>query len=269
MTTKNKLVMSALALVLSTAAARRATAANATDNVAPTTVVATPAKNDSGVSADPNADRAFILPTAMTQPGGSATYNNYELVLHGLTYGITDRVQVTATVLSPIVKDIPFVGMGAVKWRFLATPRFHMALQGSFGLAHASMTGASATGYTLGGGAFATACLREDCSSILSASATVQRFFDGHGTAGNVIIYGGSLVHGVGQHVKLLAEVTSVASSEQGGGYDNIPGALVGYGARILSSSIAGDIGFVRPMGDGTNEFLLGLPFVNVSYRWQ
>ena len=32
---------------------------------------------------------------------GSLTYNNYELLLHGLSYGITDSVQASVTVLSP------------------------------------------------------------------------------------------------------------------------------------------------------------------------
>ena len=73
----------------------------------------------------------------MTQPAGSVTYNNYELLLHGITYGITDRVQASVTVLSPIVQDMPFVGFAAVKGRIVSTERFHLALQGSLGWGHA------------------------------------------------------------------------------------------------------------------------------------
>lgn len=267
MTTTLKIVIPALLLGLSSP---RLAAAATTDGEPPATTVATPSNQTPGVAADPNADRAFILPTAMTQPGHSATYNNYELLLHGLTYGITDRVQTTVTVLSPIVKDMPFLGIAAVKWRFLATQRFHMALQGSAGLGHVfdSSPSSNSNGYTLGGGAFATACLREDCSSILSASATYQHFFSGNND-GNLVIYGGSLVHGVSQHVKLLAEVASAAASGGSSDLDNMPGALFGYGVRLHTSNIASDIGFVRPVGEDTGDFLLGLPFVNVSYRWQ
>ena len=33
----------------------------------------------------------------LRQPAGSVTYNNYELLFHGLTYAPTDRVQVSLT----------------------------------------------------------------------------------------------------------------------------------------------------------------------------
>jgi hypothetical protein len=265
MTTNLKLLLPTL-LFAATAAPSLARAATQADDDDSTTVTATPtAEVPAGVSKDPNVDRAFLLPTAMTQPGGSGTYNNYELVLHGFTYGITDRVQTTVTVLSPITKDMPFAGLAAVKWRLVATPRFHFAVQGSGGVGHESSTGT-----TLGGGAFASLCLREDCSSLLSASATYQRFF-GAATGGSMILYGGSIVHGVSQHVKLLGEVTSLATTRVGGssGFDNVPGAIVSYGVRLHTDNLAGDIGFIRPVGEDTGDLLMGLPFVNVSYRWQ
>src|SRR5215471_11701396 len=97
-------------------------------------VTATPSSRASAT--DPNIDRGFLLPTAMTQPAGSLTYNNYELLLHGLTYGVTDRIQATLTVLSPITTDMPFVGFGALKARIVATDRLHVALQGTLGYMH-------------------------------------------------------------------------------------------------------------------------------------
>ena len=117
-------------------------------------VKAAPATPAAGATAaDPNIDRGFLLPTAMTQPAGSVTYNNYELLLHGVTVGITDRVQGSVTVLSPIVRDMPFVGFAAVKGRVLSTERFHLAVQGSLGWGHAfdvdSSTG-DANVYTTG-----------------------------------------------------------------------------------------------------------------------
>jgi hypothetical protein len=47
----------------------------------------------------------------------------------------------------------------------------------------------------------------------------------------------------------------------------NAPGALVSYGVRLHNSNIASDIGFIPPMFSDS-DFLLGLPFINVSYRW-
>jgi hypothetical protein len=222
---------------------------------------------------DPNIDRGFLLPTAMTQPAGSVTYNNYELLLHGVTYGVTDRVQASVTVLSPIVRDMPFVGFAAVKGRIVSTDRFHLALQGSLGWGHAFDAGTDANIYLAGAGAFASYCLREDCSSLVSASATYQLVMpgNGNGTAG-AVVYGGSIVHRVGRHVKLLGEVTSAAGSASGmGDLDNVDGALVGYGVRFHTDAIAADVGFVKPIAasESNDDFLLGLPFVSVSYRWQ
>lgn len=226
-------------------------------------------------SADPNIDRGLLLPTAMTQPAGTVTYNNYELLLHGITYGITDRVQASVTVLSPIVRDMPFVGFAAVKGRIVATDRFNLALQGSVGWGHAFdvADGDNANIFTGGAGAFATFCLRQDCTSLVSASATYQLIMDPALTdMVQTVIYGGSVVHRVGRHVKLLGEVMSAAGGDGNlGDLDNIGGVLVGYGVRFHTGSIAADVGFLKPFAEGADDggFLMGLPFASVSYRWQ
>jgi hypothetical protein len=224
----------------------------------------------SGPSSDPNLDRAFLLPTAMTQPRGTLTYNNYELLLHGLTYGITDRLQVSVTVDSPISKDMPLFGTAALKGHVLALGRFHLALQGNLGYGGAFNDDGNAHAFTVGAGTLASFCLREDCSSLLSASATYQLVLAGgqNGEA-HAIIYGGSIVHAVGSHVKLLGEVTSAAAGAEGV-FENAPGVLASYGVRFHTSNIAADVGFIKPISsDGDlGGLLLGLPFVSVSYRW-
>ena len=71
-------------------------------------------------------------------------------------------------------------------------------------------SGTGGGGGLVGAGAFATACLREDCSSLANASATYQlAFADGASGTGHMVVYGGSIVHRVTPHVKLLGEVTS------------------------------------------------------------
>ena len=205
----------------------------------------------------------------MTQPAGSLTYNNYELLLHGLTYGITDNVQASVTVLSPIVEEMPFVGFGAIKARLPLAERVHLAFQGSVGMAHLfdSAEDIDPTVYTVGGGVFLSGCLREDCSSIASASATATKGFSNGNSSPYAIIYGGSIVHRVSPRIKLLLEVASAAAAS-GENTENIPGFLGSYGVRFHTGSIAADVGFVRPFGEDTGDFLMGLPFVNVSYRW-
>ena len=260
---------------MSDAHAQAAAAAPAAQPDPEDVVTGTPATPSARATAtDPNIDRGFLLPTAMTQPAGSVTYNNYELLLHGITYGITDRVQASVTVMSPIVEDMPFVGFAAVKGRVVAADRFHLALQGSLGWVHAfNSTDGDANIVTGGAGVLASYCLRDDCSSLASASATYQLVMpSGSASTAHMVVYGGSIVHRVGRHVKLLGEVTSAAGGTRGSGdLENLEGVLVGYGVRFHTNSIAADVGFLKPVAtDGSDDdLLLGLPFASVSYRWQ
>ena len=65
------------------------------------------------------------------------------------------------------------------------------------------------------------------------------------------MIYGGSIVHRVGNHVKLLGEVTSAAGRRRVGESENIDGVLVGYGVRFHTDYIAADVGFLKPVTEG------------------
>ena len=89
-----------------------------------------------------------------------------------------------------------------------------------------------------------------------------------NGGRNHALIYGGSLVQRLGNHVKLLGELASGA--QFGNGFDNAPGLLINYGLRFHGESIAADVGFIKPLSsDGdSGGLLMGLPFVNVSYRW-
>ena len=276
MPTKN--TMTAVAFTVFTAATTLAWTSAARAQTAPAVdpervVKAAPATPAAGAtSSDPNIDRGFVLPTAMTQPAGSVTYNNYELLLHGVSIGVTDRVQVSVTALSPIVKDMPLVGFAAVKGRIISTDRFHLALQGSLGWGRLDTQDAAADVYNVSAGAFASYCLREDCSSLASASATYSlAIADDADRPGHFVIYGGSIVHRVGRHVKLLGEVASAVGGEGvADSNENVDGVLVGYGVRFHTDDIAADVGFLKPViADDNDDFLIGLPFVNVSYRWQ
>ncbi len=279
MKNQRSLLFIAFSSVIATSTVWAAPAAPAVpDGETPSTVVAGPVVPAPAAAADPNIDRGFIQPTAMTQPAGTLTYNNYELLLHGVTYGITDKLQTSVTVLAPIVRDMPLLGVASAKWQFLSTPRFHLALQGSATFVHVATGNIDSSGttsnnaYLVGGGAFASYCLREDCSSLASLNATYQLGFSGSGGGGTAqaIIYGASIVHRVAPHVKLLGEVTSMAATTVAdASFDNVSGALVSYGVRLHTTKIAGDIGFIRPVGSsGSDPFLLGLPFISVSYRW-
>jgi hypothetical protein len=245
-------------------------------DASPAAAQSTPAGPSAAVASDPNIDRAILQSTAMTQAAGTMTYNNYELILHGLTFGVTDNVQATLTVLSPISAEIPLVAFAALKGRLLSTSRVQVSIQGTVGYGH-RFGGSDASAYTMGAGALASLCLRDDCSSLLSAAVNYQLAVDNSSMHyAHLAIYGGSLVHRLDSHVKLLAEVTSAAAgvmSASGEGnidFVNMPGALFSYGLRFHTASIAGDVGFIKPVVKGNDGgFLMGFPFVSLSYRWQ
>src|SRR5262249_47559190 len=153
---------------------------------------------------------------------GTMSYNNYELLFHGLTYGFTNDVQASLTVLLPVIGEMPLVALGAVKWRFLSRGRVQLALQGTAG--YLQQTGAAGTGdaFSVGAGGLASVCLREDCSSLASVSATYELVAPTDvDVSAHAIIYGGSVVHRVSTHVKLLGEVTSAAGGRSFGSLDN------------------------------------------------
>ena len=63
----------------------------------------------------------------------------------------------------------------------------------------------------LGAGAFATACLSEDCSSLFSASATYQLGMADSGGNGQAVIYGGSLVVGFAMGFAIIPLIYTIA----------------------------------------------------------
>jgi hypothetical protein len=222
---------------------------------------------DEGQLRDPNIDRGFLLPTAETQPAGSISYNMYELLFHGVTYGVTDNLHVSGTVTVPLGEDGTFqIGIASAKYRFLKAGRLRLAAQGSAVIIRSdfddSLENDFHTFFT--GGAIASVCIDRGCNSLISASATTG--FD-LGIDLRPMVYGVSAVQSVSKSIKLVAEVASAGIFED---TDWTAGdtALVNYGVRFHSGRIAGDVGFVRPFGDGVdNAFPLGAPFVNFTYR--
>jgi hypothetical protein len=81
----------------------------------------------------------------------------------------------------------------------------------------------------------------------------------------SALVYGGSLLGRISEHAKLLAEVVSAAG---GSDFRAASTFLLNYGVRFHSHNFAGDIGLVRPIGEHVgDEFVLGFPFINFSYR--
>jgi hypothetical protein len=224
------------------------------------------ARAEAGLQGDPNIDRAWLSPTAATQPGGTWSFNDWELVLVGLTYGITDNVQLSVALLPPFVQDQPFVGYASLKVGLLSAGRVRLAGSVTMGVGHidSETHGAGVAGGEL------SFCTDGPCSSILSAFV-LAGFAIGDSQDAVPVYYGASLIQRLSDHVKLVLELDSGGWL---GGVDNsgfANAALLDYGVRFFTHAIAVDVGLVRPFlfyKDNDNPFLLGYPMVTFSYRW-
>jgi hypothetical protein len=247
----------------------------------PAAGVAAPAAESADIARleDPNIDRVFLLPSADTQPRGTLSLNDYELFLFGMTYGVTDDFQISATALLPVTDDMSGFASASAKFRLLSRGRVHLALQGSLTYVgdgdddappEASEGVDDDEGGALGvsAGALATFCLDAACRSGLHASVTGLMPVTGDSTTEDyVAIYSAGATVKVAKHIKLLGEVTGVSFRDHDDSFLEGDGALVSYGVRFFSHSVAGDIGFVRPLTGEEDTFLLGLPFVNFTFR--
>src|SRR3990172_3839989 len=123
---------------------------------------------------DPHIDRGFInllSPTAETQPRGSFSFNDSQLILLGLTYGATDNLQLSFMTLAPIFEDMPFFGIFGAKWQAVRAGRVHLAAVGN--LFYASADGESGSAGLLGGAA--SVCLDPTCASLASGRSEERR----------------------------------------------------------------------------------------------
>ena len=233
----------------------------------PATIIVAPSDApgpvDQGVLEDPNADRAWLAPTALTQPAGSWSFNDYELAMVGLTYGVTDTFQISGSTLLPLVRDQPFYGNIAAKAQVVRSGRTRLA-------AHGVLTYASdgSEGFSVGAvGGAGTLCLDDDCHSMINGYlATAFAMTEDDGNEFPVLL-SASVVGRLNKHVKLVGEIdTGFVPGED---FENV--YLGWYGVRFASGTIAGDVGFVRPFGtevsDDDSPLVLGVPWVNFTYR--
>lgn len=228
---------------------------------------------DIGQLEDSNIDRGFLLPTAQTQPRGSVTFQDYQLLIMGLAAGVTDDFQVGAMVMVPIGELI--VGQVSAKYRLLRYGRLRLAAQGSAvfirvpDLWEGDEVDDSEviTLYTAGG--IASYCLDAKCGSTLSASATTGWSADTDSDSDRPVIFGASLVKQLNRRTKLLLEYLSAAEHDPTNGWSRAEGGFVNYGIRFFSSEISGDVGFIKPFGldDDDDTWPIGLPFLNFTYR--
>lgn len=216
---------------------------------------------DQGVLDDASADRAWLAPTAHTQPKGSWSFSDHELFVVGLGYGVTDKLQVSASTVIPVSDDFAFVGMFSAKQQVYKQGRVRVAAHGV--LTHANDGDDSGTGFTAGGAA--TICLDDDCHSGVNGYVGTAFALTDEGNQYPILL-SASIVQKVNRHVKLVGEVdTGFVPGED---FEDV--YLGWYGVRFTSGAIGANVGFVKPFGpnvDTEDALPLGLPWVNFTYR--
>jgi hypothetical protein len=225
-------------------------------------------------TSDASVDRNILTASAETIGAGEITFNSYELFLAGLTVGITDRVQVSATTLLPVFKDMPFVLALAAKGQLLASPHLRFSLQPDFVIARWGDSSAGIFGLQL----LLDVIFDEGGKLVLSLTESNQfAFGERSGDLETLDIMmvglGATLSVGLGSHVKLLAELTLPGGYADGQVELVKEALLLAYGVRFHGSSVAADIAFVRPMhpdvsGDFTKVLPMGFPLVTFSARF-
>jgi hypothetical protein len=221
---------------------------------------------DPGPALDPNLDRGFLQPTALTQPSGSLTYDNYEIAIHGISYGIANRLQASLTLVTPYVSKHVLAGNMAVKGQIFSGSYFHLAAQGSLGYANYNENGEQYLNKTVTAGSLGlltSFCLDEACDSLFSLGAT---WIDG-GDYGSALVYGGSWVRKVSHRTKVVFEL----STWQSGISDlHVLAQLVSVGYRIHSSNSALHVGVAVFYGlapGGPFILPIPLPCLGFSFR--
>lgn len=231
-----------------------------------------------GRAGDANIDRAFLTPTAETQPKGSLAVSEYQLFATGVlgaSYAITDDLQISGLLGLPFQYDNPlWLASVSAKYRAYSSRRLRLAVQaGATRLADPDEgfdTDSHETWFT--GAGIASVCLDAHCSSLVTANLTLP-FSDAQeddlfGSESRVL-YTASWVQRLHANAKLLLEVSGMASSDAETGWTVGQHWLVNYGLRLNSKSWTGEVGFMRPLdSDGNNGgFPPGLPFLQLTYR--
>ncbi|MDZ4696189.1 MAG: hypothetical protein SGI86_13670 [Deltaproteobacteria bacterium] len=234
----------------------------------------TPAQSQTPAEArragDAAVDRNILVPTAETLNEGDLTFNSYELLLAGLTYGITDDLQISGTTLLPVTEDFPFVLVAAAKYRLHKGPLSIFSVQPT--VAIFANDGENAT--LLGIQALYDRILDPEGKWVLTLAG------GGYGvlgsTSGDIDLNDGTVltmsagISGrLGRIVKFIGELYLPAVYSNGDFEFGEEALLFNYGVRFFSHSIAVDLAFLRPIHpDADTGLVMGIPFVTFSARF-
>ncbi|TNF25777.1 MAG: hypothetical protein EP329_22490 [Deltaproteobacteria bacterium] len=222
---------------------------------------------------DASVDRGFLMAHAETLGEGRWSINSYELFLLGVTYGFSDDFQASFTTSLPIVEDMPLLLSFAGKWAFFRSPTTVMAARAMI----AWVTDTGGGDDTIGaftGAVFVDHYLDADGLFALHGGLTVGGAFGAGFSTGGVQVVDGAILAvelgvtlGLGDSAKIYIE-GQLPGFTDGEDLAFAKVVFVNYGVRFTGRTISGDVGFMRPVGDVDDPFVLGWPFVALSARF-
>jgi hypothetical protein len=223
---------------------------------------------DQGVIDDANSGRNWLTPTALTPPAGTWSFTDYELLLASLGYAVTDHFTISATVLLPIVEDMPFFGIASAKLQVLKAGNLRGALQ--LNVMHTSIDDGgddfSLSAANLGGAL--TLCIDDACHSHVTGYLGAGFGLDTVESQNAVpFVAAAAAAFRVARHIKFVFEADTAFIV---GDVDEAANGFLGwYGVRFTSREIGVDLGFAKPIcEDCDSEGLpMGFPFVSFTYR--
>jgi hypothetical protein len=235
---------------------------------------------DKGTLEDANAGRIAMMPTALTPPKGTFSFEDKELFFLTASYAVSDQLVISGTTMVPITSDF-YWGFLSAKLQVVKQGNLRVAVQaGAFGATEkdtvttfdsmgnvidemSSSTGVGA--FDLG--AAATYCFDSDCYSHVDG-AVIAGIAEEDNSSVPVGFMAG-VVARLGHKVRFIAEADTAHLF--GEINDQANGFLGWYGFRFTSSQIGVDLALVKPFcGNGdcdTDTFPMGFPFVTFSYR--
>lgn len=233
---------------------------------------------------DASVDRNILFPTAETINKGDVTFNSYEVLFAGLTYGISDDMQISATTMLPIVTEIPFILLGSLKYRVLKNNNIIVSVQPNFSLFRETFNGSSGD-ETVTAGGFGASLLLDYLLDpagkfVLTGGVNAQFMFGGSDESdfqvadGAIFYLYGAFSAKLGKMVKLMAELSLPGGIYWGGDgteFEVVQQALLfNYGIRFFGKSVAVDLSFLRPIHPDvdTGSLLMGIPWLNFSARF-
>lgn len=194
-------------------------------------------ENPAGLARSRNAggDHGFLASHAETLPAGAVSLNFHEIIVFGISAGLTDRLSLSLTMTPPVASPPEFVALHA-KYVLHRSDRTVVSLR----ITNLDLSAWSSDGYE--GGFYS-----------LGPGLSVDRFV---GDSGRLSLHAGLSTHG--------GLVVAAPGEDDGGA-----GALLTYGVRFYSDFAAGDVALLRPIADlDLGPFLFGIPYLGLSTRF-